>query len=177
MHAATISTERKEAISRAACAVVRLAIDPDAAEPARRQNRIVNDVTAYTDREAWDAVSGLEDMVYTRGLQDGKEPKPVLKPGRLYLAFDRFVCESSTCAGWSARYSGQTIHGVPLSEYTDEDANQWQKVTGEAPSCECGAVTQRGSEVANQCLEDVYPCGECRAEVGEPCRPWCTARP
>lgn len=175
MHTATISTERKEAISRAACAVVRLAIDPDAAEPARRQNRIVNDVTAYTDREAWDAVSGLEDMVYTRGLQDGREPKPVLKPGRIYLAFDRLVCESAACAGWAARYGGKTTEGVPVSEYTDEDAQAWQLVTGHPPVCECGAVTYRGSGA--QALEDVYPCEECTAEVGEPCREWCTARP
>ena len=63
-----ISTERREAIGRAGRAVVRLAVDPEAREPARRQNVIVNDVRAFTDREAWDAVAALEDMVLSRGL-------------------------------------------------------------------------------------------------------------
>lgn len=63
-----ISTERREAIGRAGRAVVRLAIEPEATLPARRQNAIVNDVSAYTDREAWDAVAALEHMVVTRGL-------------------------------------------------------------------------------------------------------------
>ena len=63
-----ISTDRREAIGRASRAVVRLAIDPEAKEPARRQNVIVNDVQAFSDREAWDAVAALEHMVLSRGL-------------------------------------------------------------------------------------------------------------
>ena len=63
-----ISTERREAIGRASRAVIRLAVDPEAREPAHRQNVIVNDVRAFTDREAWDAVAALEDMVLSRGL-------------------------------------------------------------------------------------------------------------
>ena len=63
-----ISTERREAIGRAGRAVVRLAVDPEARESAHRQNVIVNDVRAFTDREAWDAVTALEDMVLSRGL-------------------------------------------------------------------------------------------------------------
>ena len=63
-----ISTERREAIGRAGRAVVRLAVDPEARESAHRQNVIVNDVRAFTDREAWDAVAALEDMVLSRGL-------------------------------------------------------------------------------------------------------------
>ena len=62
-----ISTERREAIGRAGRAVVRLAVDPEAKESAHRQNVIVNDVRAFTDREAWDAVAA-EDMVLSRGL-------------------------------------------------------------------------------------------------------------
>ena len=63
-----ISTERREAIGRAGRAVVRLAVDTEARESAHRQNVIVNDVRAFTDREAWDAVAALEDMVLSRGL-------------------------------------------------------------------------------------------------------------
>ena len=63
-----ISTERREAIGRAGRAVVRLAVDPEARESAHRQNVIVNDVRAFTDREAWDAVAALEEMVLSRGL-------------------------------------------------------------------------------------------------------------
>lgn len=48
--------------------MVRLAADPEAKETAHRQNVIVNDVGAYTDREAWDAVGALEHMVLSRGL-------------------------------------------------------------------------------------------------------------
>jgi len=63
-----ISTDRREAIGRAGRAVVRLAAEPQAKSSAHRQNAIVNDVSAYTDREAWDAVAALEHMVWTRGL-------------------------------------------------------------------------------------------------------------
>lgn len=54
-----ISSERREAIGRAGRAVVRLAVDAEAREPAHRQNVIVNDVQAFSDREAWDAVAAL----------------------------------------------------------------------------------------------------------------------
>jgi hypothetical protein len=64
----TISSDRREAIGRASRAVVRLAIDPEAKEPAHRQNVIVNDVQAFSDREAGDAVAALEHMVLSRGL-------------------------------------------------------------------------------------------------------------
>ena len=68
-----ISSERREAMGRAGRAVVRLAIDPEAKEPARRQNVIVNDVQAFNDREAWDAVAVLEHMVLTRGLVSAQQ--------------------------------------------------------------------------------------------------------
>lgn len=69
----TISTERREAIGRAARAVVRLAIDPEATLPAHRQNQIVNDVSLFTDRESWDAVAALEHMVFVRGLVSAEQ--------------------------------------------------------------------------------------------------------
>ncbi len=62
-----ISMERREAIRRAARAVVRLGVDPDAKEPAHRQNAIVNSPRC-SDREAWDAVGALEHMLTQRGL-------------------------------------------------------------------------------------------------------------
>lgn len=68
-----ISSERREAIRRAARAVVRLAVDPEATEPAHRQNEIVNDARTFNDFEAWDSVDALEDMVFTRGLVSLKQ--------------------------------------------------------------------------------------------------------
>lgn len=68
-----ISTERCEAIGRAARAVVRLAIDHEATLPAHRQNQIVNDVSLFTDRESWDAVAALEHMVFVRGLVSAEQ--------------------------------------------------------------------------------------------------------
>lgn len=64
----TASIDRREAMSRAARAVVRLAADPSARTSARRQNDIVQDTGRFDDRDAWDAVAALEDMVVKRGL-------------------------------------------------------------------------------------------------------------
>ncbi len=64
----SISTDRREAIGRAGRAVVRLTVDATAKEPAHRQSVIVNDASAYSDREAWDAVAALEHMLVSRGL-------------------------------------------------------------------------------------------------------------
>lgn len=66
--AAKLSTDRREAVARAARAVTRLAVDAQAKQEAHRQNSIVNDVCAFTDREAWDAVAVLEGLVLSRGL-------------------------------------------------------------------------------------------------------------
>ena len=66
--ASKLSTERREAIARAARAVARLAVVADAKQSAHRQNSIINDVCAYTDAEAWDAVAALEGMVRSQGL-------------------------------------------------------------------------------------------------------------
>lgn len=67
------SSDRREAIGRARRAVARLAVDPKAKDPAHRQNVIVNDVQAFNDREAWDAVAALEHMVLTRGLASAQQ--------------------------------------------------------------------------------------------------------
>lgn len=60
------SPERREAIRRASCAVVRLAAVPQAKAAAHRQSVIVNDLTAYTDIQAWHAVATLEGMLPPR---------------------------------------------------------------------------------------------------------------
>lgn len=144
MHTASISVERRTAISRAASALVRLSIDPEVAKPARRLNGIVNDASTHTDCEAWDAVGDLEDMVFSRGLQAQQEVKPTLRPGRLYLAWDRIVCEAGTCAGGAARSTGKTLHGRRLELIPMDDADSWAAGTGKPLTCECGAVTYPG---------------------------------
>lgn len=152
-----VSAERREAIRRATCALVRLAVIPELDEPARRQHAIVGDVGAYSDREAWDAVCGLEDMLVKNGLVTAAQIEqaraaevspPVLRDGVLYLAWDRFVCASASCAGYTARYTGVTIGGAPVEPVTAEDAAVWE-AEGLGPAiCECGAVTQPAPRAA-----------------------------
>jgi len=55
-------------------------------------------------------------------------PKPVLKPGILYLAYDRYVC--TECCGQNALYTGKTIHGCKLVKVPHKG------------TCECGRVKQ-----------------------------------
>lgn len=66
------SPDRREAISRAASAVVRLRVEPSVQEPAHRQNAIVND-PRFSDREAWDAVMALESMLVDLGIVEPQE--------------------------------------------------------------------------------------------------------
>ncbi|GAA1250269.1 hypothetical protein GCM10009633_23750 [Janibacter melonis] len=63
-----ITAERRQAIRRASCAVVRLAICPGMANLARRQRDIVDDVVLYGDAEAWEAVAVLEAMLVQQGI-------------------------------------------------------------------------------------------------------------
>lgn len=53
------------------------------------------------------------------------DPKrtPVLISGRLYLAFDRFVCPE--CSGITALYTGYTIGGAKLSPLQTSDVSRW----------------------------------------------------
>ena len=66
---------------------------------------------------------------------------PVLKPGILYLAGDRFACIE--CAGGSVLYTGRTIHGVKVRQMTPRDiavtAAEFTAV-GLELSCECGTL-------------------------------------
>lgn len=45
-------------------------------------------------------------------------PTPVLRPGVLYTAWDRYVCATLSCAGSSALYTGWTIGGAPVTPTT-----------------------------------------------------------
>ena len=66
----TNTTDRRAAIARAACAVVRLARLPELHEPANSHNAIVNDTRLYDDAEAWDSVVALEYMVSSHHLEN-----------------------------------------------------------------------------------------------------------
>ena len=66
----TNTTDRRAAIARAACAVVRLARLPELHEPANSHNQIVNNTRLYSDAEAWDSVVALEYMVSSRHLEN-----------------------------------------------------------------------------------------------------------
>ena len=66
----TNTTDRRAAIARAACAVVRLARLPELDEPATSHNAIVNNTRFYSDAEAWDSVVALEYMVSSHQLEN-----------------------------------------------------------------------------------------------------------
>lgn len=68
------------------------------------------------------------------------DPQPLLKSGVLYLAHDRFVCATVTCAGMSALYSGYTIGGARVTKVTAADKRAWPADLGPM-KCECGKVT------------------------------------
>lgn len=67
------------------------------------------------------------------------QPAPVLKPGRVYLAHDRFVC--TKCAGQTALYTGRTIGGARVTPVTAADIAEWATYDMGPLACECGAVT------------------------------------
>ncbi|MGC1209574.1 MAG: hypothetical protein WA880_16635 [Ornithinimicrobium sp.] len=62
------SNSRAAAMGRASRAVARLDGIEAIEEPVWRQRAIVNDAQKFSDREAWDAVSALEEMLMTRGI-------------------------------------------------------------------------------------------------------------
>ncbi len=66
-HQPAMTADRREAVSRAASAVVRLQVEPSVREAAKDLNRIVND-PERDDWDAWEAVRGLEHTVLTLGL-------------------------------------------------------------------------------------------------------------
>jgi hypothetical protein len=64
-----------------------------------------------------------------------------LKDGAVYLAFDRYVCAETCCAGTAAAYTGETINGAKLSRITTDDVTEWASYDMGPLVCECGAVT------------------------------------
>ena len=75
-HTIPASAERREAIRRAARAVVLLQIDPTATKEARRYSAVVNELHLYDDWDAWECVLNLEAMVSCRGLDVDDEQPP-----------------------------------------------------------------------------------------------------
>lgn len=65
---------RREAIKRAASAMVRLSACPDHFTEARHFNRITTDDLLYNDTEAWEAVRILEDLVTATRCVIGAHP-------------------------------------------------------------------------------------------------------
>jgi hypothetical protein len=81
-----------------------------------------------------------------------EKPTPVLMPGTVYVAHDRYVCDDVSCAGMSALFTGWTIGGAPVSRVTLADVRDWYGYDGGslgALSCECGRwiVTPDGQTV------------------------------
>lgn len=68
-------------------------------------------------------------------------PKPVLTPGVLYTAWDRYVCATLACAGSSALYTGRTIGGAPVTPTTPEEVAAWPHEELGPMTCECGRIT------------------------------------
>ena len=67
-----------------------------------------------------------------------KEPKPALRADRLYLGDNgRTFCGESRCAGASAFYSGRTINGQEVLMITPPDVDEFERIVGRMPSCEC----------------------------------------
>lgn len=50
-------------------------------------------------------------------------PRPVLKPGTIYVAHDTFLC--AECAGMTPLYTGHTIYGAPLHAIRGVDVIEW----------------------------------------------------
>lgn len=84
-------------------------------------------------------------------------PGPTLEKGRMYLAWDRFVCGTLRCAGSTAFHTGVTIDGVPVEPitpddvrayYTPDDADIYAGVDLGPMQCQCGSVVLRNPQDA-----------------------------
>lgn len=62
-----ISQDRREAISRATCAAVRLQVEPSVKQAVHNLSVTAND-PEETDTNVWDAVDELEQMLVTLGI-------------------------------------------------------------------------------------------------------------
>lgn len=74
------------------------------------------------------------------------KPTPVLRPGVLYTAWDRYVCATLSCAGSSALYTGWTIGGAPVTPTTAVEVADWYAYPELGPlTCECGTITRENN--------------------------------
>lgn len=67
-------------------------------------------------------------------------PKPRLEADKVYQAFDRFVCGTSSCAGYTAVSTGRTTGGYRVDVISPLDVSEWPKDLGPL-TCECGRLT------------------------------------
>lgn len=67
-------------------------------------------------------------------------PTPVLLPGVVYLAYDRFVCEK--CAGATELFTGITLGGAPVVPVDSDDDTAWAGYGLGPITCECGAISR-----------------------------------
>lgn len=155
------SKDRREAVARATAAVVRLAVRPELKEHAALHSNIVMD-GFYDDGAAWESLHLLEDLVRhegligpeeSAGLARAREARSELETsaavaagqdaqtaeGAIYIAWDRLVCLTIRCAGYTIVATGRTADGVAISRLTDADALDWEE-QGIPARCECGAV-------------------------------------
>ena len=65
----------------------------------------------------------------------------ILKPGTVYLAFDRFVCADERCCGLTAHGSGFTLGGYPLTPVDAAMVAAWPVDELGLIVCQCGSVT------------------------------------
>jgi hypothetical protein len=69
-------------------------------------------------------------------------PKPVLKPGAIYLG-DNGRCFCMEHAGMRALYTGRDIDGRRVHRITEADRAYWRKEIGRDPQCEeCAAIAR-----------------------------------
>lgn len=69
-----------------------------------------------------------------------ERPEPVLKPGVLYAAWDRYICGNNIhCCGQSALFTGVTIGGYRVEQVTQAEVDIWPATLGPM-QCECGTV-------------------------------------
>ena len=73
-----------------------------------------------------------------------ERPEPKIKPGEMFLAYDRTVCDNIGCAGASAIYSGRTIGGAKITKVRAADVREWADYGDLGPMrCECGTLEAR----------------------------------
>lgn len=64
----------------------------------------------------------------------------ILTDGTVYVAGDRFVCSSISCAGSTAAASGVDIDGNRLRKVDEIDIAEWATYDLGPLHCECGKV-------------------------------------